>query len=356
VTAEIFQSIAALEALRVEWEALAIAVARPYALPAWLLAWWSFMRPRGARLRVVVVRERGRLVGIAPFYADGSRYALLGGELASSVEPLAVAGREREVADAVAGALAEAVPRPSTVELKLQGDAPDWAELLSSAWPGPSPWQRAAAPTAAPAVTFEGLDFDGWLAGKSTSFRRWTRQGRRKLESAGATFRLSDETTLEPDVRRLLELHHERQGRGTALHGAGLEQMLVSAGRELLPGGHFRLLCLDVDGRMAGAQLLIAAGGEVAGWNGGFDQSYAKLSPAMHILIEAVRDATERGEARLDLGPGDQAYKHRLADRDRELGSRVLVPHGRGYPLARAHVALRLAAPAVRSRLTAVLG
>jgi len=351
--AEIVQSLAGLELLRVEWEALALAASRPYALPAWLLAWWTCMRPRHARLRVVVVRDGDDVIGIAPFYVEGSRYALLGGELASNIEPLARAGREREVADAVAGALATAHPRPSAVELTLQGDAPDWPGLLSGAWPGHEPWQSASSSTAAPAVSLDGLDFDGWLQTKSSSFRRWTRQGRRRIDAAGATFRLADETTLERDVRRLLELHHvRREGRGTALDGPGLEQMLVNAGRELLPAGHFRLLCLDAGEKTVGAQLLIAAGTEVAGWNGGFDASYSKWSPAMHILIEGIRDAAERGEARFDLGPGDQAYKHRLADGDRQLCSRVLLPHGRGYPLARTRFALRSARPQLRQLMT----
>ncbi len=351
---EIIQSVTSLELLRVEWEALALAASRPYALPAWLLAWWAYMRPRDAQLRVVVVRKGGQLIGIAPFYSERSRYALLGGELASSIEPLARAGHEHEVATAVASALAAAEPRPSAVELKLQPEVPDWPDLLSGAWPGHAPWQSASSSTPAPTVNLDGLDFDGWLETKSVSFRRWTRQGRRKLAAAGASFRFADEATLERDVRTLLELHHSRrEGRSTALDGPGLEQMLVRAGRELLPAGHFRLLCIDIDGKTIGAQLMIAAGNEVAGWNGGFDPAYAKLSPAMHILIEGIRDAADRGESLFDLGPGDQAYKARLADGERRLRSGVLLPHGRGYPLARARFALRSARPRLRHLIAA---
>ena len=55
-----------------EWDALAVARARPYCAPAWQLAWWRHARPTSALLRAVVVLEQDRLVGIVPLYCKRS--------------------------------------------------------------------------------------------------------------------------------------------------------------------------------------------------------------------------------------------------------------------------------------------
>jgi CelD/BcsL family acetyltransferase involved in cellulose biosynthesis len=347
----------ALDAIDAEWDALAVAAGRPYSAPAWMLAWWEHVRPTGAELSTVTVHDGDRLVGLAPFYAHGSRYRLLGAEVASNVEPLAAPGSQRAVVEAVAAELADAEPAARTIDLQLQDESPGWATLLRDAWPsGSEPWHGAGASVAAPFVEIEaGADFESWLKGKSSKFRYWVRQGRRKLEGARAEFRLSTAETLEHDVRRLLALHrlrHEEAG-SVLLGGDGLERMLLAAGAELLPAGRFRLVCLDIDGQVASAQLMLIAGGEAAGWNGGFDPIYAKLSPAMHTVIHGLGVAMEDGCRRLDLGPGPQPYKYRLADGERQLASSVLVPRGSGYALTRLKLASRAAPAALHSRLPA---
>jgi len=352
--AETIRDPAVLEPLRAEWDALAVAAGRPYAQPAWMLAWWEHCRPADSALRTVVVRDGDQLVGIAPFHAQGSRYRMLGAEFASNVEPLALAGAEAEVAAAIAAELAgDGAAR--AIELELVGDSPCWPSLLRGAWPGAAePWQRLDGDVVAPFVEFEeGVDYGSWLQSKSSKFRYWVRQGRRKLEDAGASFRVSTAATLERDVRELLRLHrlrHEDAG-SILVDAGGPERMLIAAGGELIASGRFKLVCLDIDDRIVSAQLMLAAGAEAGGWNGGFDPAYGKLSPALHTVIHGLELAIADGRRRLDLGPGAQPYKQRLATGERRLTSSVLVPRGSGYASTRLGLALRAAPRAVRRRL-----
>ncbi len=101
------------------WDALAVAAGRPYASPAWMLAWWRTAAPKGAQLRVAVATDGdGALVGVAPFWCSrrgfgGTWLRLLGAPVCAPTEPLARPGSEREAAAALARALADTRPSPA---------------------------------------------------------------------------------------------------------------------------------------------------------------------------------------------------------------------------------------------------
>jgi hypothetical protein len=66
---ELIEDLGVVAQIKDEWDDLAVARARPFCSPAWMLAWWRHAAPAGAFLRIAVVREKGELVGIAPFFA-----------------------------------------------------------------------------------------------------------------------------------------------------------------------------------------------------------------------------------------------------------------------------------------------
>src|SRR5262245_52265621 len=88
-TAELITDARALRGLETEWDDLAIFSRAPYCSPVWMLAWWRTLASHGCALRVIVVRDGGRVVGVAPFYAvrhgGGIHYRLLAASIASPV-------------------------------------------------------------------------------------------------------------------------------------------------------------------------------------------------------------------------------------------------------------------------------
>lgn len=333
-----------LGVLREQWDELAVATEQPFAAPAWALAWWQELRPAGAELRVVAVLAGEQLVGIAPMYLDGGVLRPLGQGVAASV-PLAVPGREAEVAPVLAEALA--ADAPSSVTLELAASATDWTTLLAAAWPGGAKaWEVSSEPL--PRVDL-GDGFEAWTKEKSGSFRRENKRKHKKLAEAGGSFRFASAESLAEDVASFMRLHRTRlagQG-GSSLTDEGVDRMLVAVGTELLPSARFRLLCMEVDGNTVAGQVLMAAGRELSAWNSGFDESYAKFSPSMQCLIHALEDASERGERTMSLGPGAQDYKYRLSSSEDSAAVHELLPRGGRYLLARA----RLGGKQARARL-----
>ena len=343
------------------WDELARARQLPYCAPGWLLPWWNHMAPPDGVLRIVAVLDGASLAGIVPLYASPwrlglARYALLGTEdLTARVEPLARPGREQEVAAAAARALASARPVPALLRLEGIPAGSPWPDLLGGAWPGRGrPFVHRDSSAPAPIVPLSG-SFEDWMAAKSGNFRQQMRRSRRKLEQAGATFRTAGtaeevERAL-PEFERLHRARWDPRGGSGALR-PGLLDMLAEAGERLVPGERFELNLIEVDGRMIGAHIFVAAGGETSYWLGGFDDDYGAQRPSMLALLDELERCFARGDDRFDLGPGGQDYKYRFADSDETLEWMTLVPPGPQHARAMALLLPRRARYGITTRLS----
>jgi CelD/BcsL family acetyltransferase involved in cellulose biosynthesis len=355
--AEIITDLARLGELGPDWERLAIASKRPMSSPAWMLGWLQHLAPVTASARVVAIHEGGELVGVAPFFVTEKRrgridYRLLGNAFPRAA-PLAVAGREPEVAAATCRALATASPRPDIVALENTSPPSLWDSLLRDGWPGRlRPVTRRYLIQASPVVSLLEESFEAWLGGKSSNFRSQMRRLRRQFTERGGVARTSTTQTLEADVELFRELHAGRwEGRGTSsivAKGDRMGAMLNDVGRAHIESGRFRLWILELDGTPISAQLFAEAGGEVLYFNGGWDERFAKLKPAMLGILDAIEEAFARGDERIDLAPGAQPYKLRLADDDDPVTWTILMVPGPRLPLTAARSARMLAEVAAR--------
>jgi CelD/BcsL family acetyltransferase involved in cellulose biosynthesis len=203
-----------------------------------------------------------------------------------------------------------------------------------------------------PVVTLREPSFDAWLGGKSANFRGQMRRLRRQFAAAGGTSRLTTDATLQRDVASFVRLHADRwEGRGSSnlvQLGERLPAFLDDMGQALLPSERFRLRMLELDGEPISAQVFLAAGQAVLYLNGGWDERHAKLKPSMLGLLDTVEATFAHGGRRLNLGPGEQAYKQRFADGNDPIGWNILVPPGHRRALTRAHTAPMLARYALR--------
>jgi CelD/BcsL family acetyltransferase involved in cellulose biosynthesis len=354
VRGELIEDAAKLELVRSHWDELASASGNPYALSGWLLPWWRHAAPPGAELRTVVAFDGDEPVGIAPFFAakgpgGADAYRLLGARASIGVEPLARAGREREAAAVFATQLAGARPAPEVIV--LEGIAADsrWPVLLREAWPGGGVRARRRQKTPAPLLELRGRSYEEWLRERSGKFRKAIRRGERRLEERGATLRLASATELQPALGAFIRLHHARWAArgGSGVVTPHVEQMLADLPGEL-DAGQLRIWLIDTDAGTVSAEVFIAAGGVTTSWLGGFDESFADEQPSLLSIHAEIRHAFERGDERVDLGPGGQAFKYRFADGERALVWVDLVPPSRRRPL----VLAALAAAGARRRIS----
>lgn len=358
--AELVGEIERAQALGPAWDALAIACSRPYSAPGWQLGWWYEAAPVDARPLLLVARQDEELVGLLALYGTRERTGLerlgiMGAAVAQGTSPLAVPGREREVGCVLGDAIA-ALRGPRTGILDLHGvpDGRCWGSALAMGWRGGA---RSAVllrePVLAPVVTLGGGTVDDWLASRSANFRQQLRRSRRRLERRGAEFRRARTSSeLQEVIPALVRLHLARWADrgGSQAIGSRTEAVICRAAAALGDVGRMHAEVIELDGRIISSHLFLAAGEEVTYWLGGFDEEYGAEHPGLLALLGGVEHALARGAARLDLGPGTHPYKLRFADRTRELDWLHVLPPGVGRPLARAHLAPRRLARAVRSR------
>lgn len=332
-----------LTSLEREWDELAVATRTPLMSPACVIAWWHHLAPPGAQLRAIAVWDAEQLVGLAPFYTVISdRFGridcrLPGIEIGGRLAPLAAPEHVEQVAHAIAETLAKCDSQPAIVSLEGMPYDAMWPNALSAHWPGRTlSWQYQV--LASPIVTLSDESFDAWLSGKSANFRSQMRRMRRKFAAAEGTVRESDRGTLKDDVATLMRLHEKRwHGRGQSdllAHGSGIANAICDLGFKLLDErGRFRLQMLEIGGEPISAQLFLAAGGRVLYVNGGWDERFAQLRPAMLSILLSIEQAFANGDPVIDLGMVDQAYKLRFADSNEPLAWTMILPYGSRLPL-----------------------
>ncbi|MDW5597774.1 GNAT family N-acetyltransferase [Conexibacter stalactiti] len=338
--AEIIDDAAALEPLRPTWDGLAAAAGLPMATSAWALGWWRHMRPERSLLRVVVVRAGAEVVAIAPYFVQDTAaaridYRLLGSGFATPLSPLACPAVAWQAAAALAGALATARPAPDMVTFEGLPLSSPWPAMVRERWPGllrPTafrPWILSA-----PTVSLEHCSFAAWFATRSANFRSQMRRGTRDLERAGGQVRASTPASLGDDLEALFRLHAGRwEGRGrSALVPAAdaLRGLFADLGREQVACGRLRLQVVEVEGAPISVQLFANDGDAIVYWNGGWDERYAKLRPAMLGILAEVEAGIADAARVLSLGGGAQGYKLRFADGSEPLEwGHLLVPRAR---------------------------
>ncbi len=365
LSAEMIVDVPAMVETASEWDSLAVANAMPLMSPGWIIPWWQHLAPADARPRVVAVRDRSELVGLAPFFVDRSSHRgridyRLSGSWRSRLAPLATPGREWEVAAAVAQALDGATPRPDLIALEAGPVASPWLAALREGWPGAiRPPARLYQTRLCPVVSLREDSFDSWLAARSAKFRSSMRRLRRRFEEAGGLWRMSTLKTLPGDISTLLGLHFarwkSRGGSTLAAFGDRLPAMLEEAGGMLLEDGRFRLWVAEVAGEPISADLYLATGGEILGVTGGWSEDWKKLSPPLLATMRTIEDAFERGDRRFDLGLGVESHKERFADGNDPVGWGILMPVSCRLPLTAMRTAPMLAGRSARATAQRVL-
>lgn len=358
---ELITELGALESRHAEWDALAVINGLPLMAPACVMAWWRHLAPPTAQLRAIFVWDKQKLVGAAPFYMDlkpGRRrdLRLPGIELASPLAPLAERGYEEQVAETLAHIAKHIDPSPDLIALEGMTPTSSWASALQRRWPTRIPPIVCRYNVLSSLVVSLGEDsLDAWLAHKSSHARHRLRRKKRQFEAAGGTIRQSTAATLQTNVDTLLRLHAARWSRRGGSHfispNRDMSSLLNEIGRALLGEDRFRLVVLEIDGKPICAQLALAAGGEVVGINGGWDEQWARLSPTVIAILHLIEQALISGDHRMNLGPGEQQYKQALADESDAVAWTVLMPPAARLPLTCTRTAPMLARTGLRNAI-----
>jgi CelD/BcsL family acetyltransferase involved in cellulose biosynthesis len=362
---ELVADLAGLEALAPEWDALAVDASNPVAAPAWILSWLRYAAPPDLEPRVVIVRDRGTLVGVAPFYVARSRlgvveYSLMASGFGAPMEPLALAGREWDVAGEVARLLASCRPRPDVVAFGPMSFASPWTAALGRRWPGAvSGLVRRGRVEEAPVIVLREPSFEAWFASLSSNTRSKSRRSERLFAEAGGTTRWSTAETLHADAKAFARLHADRwAGRAwsrLAELGSRSSEWLEDLGRDLIEEGRFQMCMLEVEGSPICADFHLIAGAELSCINMGWDVRYSKLAPGKLAMLRVVEGAYGWGCRRLSLGVGSDGNKLTFANGNDPPAWTLVMPPSLRLPYTYAHVLPRLVRAHARDAAARVL-
>lgn len=341
---DVVETLSAFDALEGEWADLLSRSSNDSITLTWywLRTWWDVYHDARA-LRVITVRENGRLIGAAPMLVRSRpqvHYRLLpfrrmellasgearGHQVCSDyIDWIAEVGREAEVVEAVV----ERLCGPRWTE---------WEELYLPDVPADSPNVGALRREAeGRGLKFEIVwrapcsvirlpkSWEAFLEGAGSTLRYKIRRGRRELAQLGGEYRVvAHEAELPAAIETLVRLHQRRwTARGRP--GAFASQQRLAFHRRFMPialrRGWLRLGLLVVRGEAIGAIYNFRYGKRVSFYQSGIllpDNTHLRPGLLMHSY--EVEAAIEAGCEEYDfLKRGHSDYKDAWANATRDL-------------------------------------
>ena len=366
IAVEIVRESERLAALREEWNEL-LRDSRSdnvFLTWEWLATWWRHLS-RGRRLFVVVARDRGRAIALAPLVVRAP--ALLsalpfptiefmgtGSVGSESLDVILRRGHEEDGIAALAAPLAGAgrALELGQVRVGAGGAVALGAFLLRQGW------SAAEEPTdISRYIDLSGLGWDAYLAGLGPTHRA---DFRRKLRRLGRDFRLSFRS-VATEERRLQSLHRlialprarwRARGPSYAFHTPAHVRFHEEITRLACERGWLRIHTLWLDGVPAAALYGFRYGSTFSFYQSGFDPAFSPYSAGLVTMGLSIRSAIEEGALEYDMLQGDETYKSRWALAARGVGRIELYPPRlRGRIVRRTMELSRAARRAARSFL-----
>lgn len=192
-----------------------------------------------------------------------------------------------------------------------------------------------------PVVDAAGLDWDGFLAGRSSNFRsQLGRKERKLLREHDLGYRLCDDPArVRDDMRTMIALHALRWAEeGSSAFSPPADEFHLEFAERALERGWLRLWLAEIDDRAVAAWYGFRYGGCEWFYQSGRDPEWDRLSIGLVLMAHTLREALGDGVDRYHLLRGDEAYKARFATDDpgvrtvalgRGAVGRVLVTAGR---------------------------
>lgn len=337
IAVEVVTSAAAFAALAPDWNRLhaEAAAASVFNSWMWLYEWWRTYGA-GRRLRLLVARQDGILLGLLPFYLERARILGLplrllrlvgiGGDThPDDLGPVLARGAEPQAA----AALARAVLRLPGADLWLFNDV----DRVSGF---PAALETAARALARPLLAGSATRIAlAELPGTWSMFlqslgrdARWRlRRSRRRLaeQHRARFFVWDDPSRLDAAVDRLAELHRARwaaAGGGSRAFATpayvGFHRSII---RSFFRRGWLRLYCLEVDGEIGAMIYCYRFRNRVYLMQSGFDPKLGRLGVGKVLLGHAIEHAIGEGNAAFDFLRGEHRYKEELATCHRETAT-----------------------------------
>ncbi len=329
----------------------------------WLYTWWQHCAG-GRKLSLLAVREESELTGLAPLAVSPRQVTRLrpfraleflgtGGVGSDYLDIISRRGREREVAETLAGYL---IRRGTILDLaQVNGD--DSVTSAVAARLAGQEWISIAAPThVCPFVGLAGHSWESYLGTLGPDHRY---NVRRRLRNLTNRFDMQFTQAVTDAQRRaalsdLIALHLRRwrtRGGSTAFSAPAVPAFHEEFSQLAMARGWLRLFVLRLNGTPAAAWYGFRYGRRFYFYQSGFDPEHGKHSVGLVTMALSIKHAIEEGAGEYDFLHGDEPYKFHWAQDVRELQRLELYPPRLGGWLGRSAVETGRAARRLARRL-----
>ena len=317
--------VESLAAARREANGLVAENGNLFATFEWGDAWLRHLRRGSSPEVALLARTDGAVVGQIALVVTRERSLrvarLLGHGPADRLAPVCRPGDRQAVAEALIRHLA-ATGCDLFVGQQMPGDE-GWGAALGAEVVSTEP---------SPVVTIGGVDWDGFLARRSSNFRQQVRRRERKLAKLGELrFRLSDDLpAVDADLETLFALHEERWGGASSAFAGPLRGFHRQFAHAAFARGWLRLWVLELDRRPLAAWYGFRYAGAEWYYQSGRALDFKAENVGSVLLAHTLREAISEGCHEYRLLRGGEEYKARFADTDPGLETIALATSARG--------------------------
>jgi CelD/BcsL family acetyltransferase involved in cellulose biosynthesis len=295
-------------------------IPHPFLRHEWVRTWWdSFPSTRvgrsgqaGPQLHVIVVRNEGRIVGIAPLMRDSAvvyglsvrRLALLANDHTPRTD-FVVAGNESEIYQVIWNSLAGEMDQWDVLQLtqlpRASRTIPAMSSLASAGQLRIGTWKSSDSPYLELAGSWES-----YWASLSAKFRSNVRNRLTRLKQFGEPVleMLSDEAAIRDalgDVWRL-EASGWKDKAGTSIASdPAVQKFYRLLAERAADRGWLRLLFLNVDGRRTAVSYSAVYDGRLFLLKTGHNREFHSCSPFKLLTYLATQEAYARGLHEIDF-------------------------------------------------------
>lgn len=348
ISCEIVDDVKRFAALRAEWNGLLIEsdANTVFLTWEWLYTWWRHYGT-GQGLFIIVARENGRLIGIAPLYLGEAKMwwntpiqqlRFLGsGEVCSDyLDFIAIKNRHVEVRECLLRFLLREARE--FWHVALFDDVPQGSSLLQvvrqrlSNQPFSTALERF---TTCPYLALPS-SWDDVLTSVSKQFRKEVRRVRRQLEEIGRVrFEvISDVSKLDDALDNFVRLHQKRwtlKGLPGSFASPRFSAFHRDVAHVLHGCGWLYLALLSVDGAVVAARYGFAYNGTIFAYQGGYDPDWSPQQVGLAVQSYCIEDEIGKRFAEHNFLRGTNPLKFRWTDQTRTNVSfrfgRADVPH-----------------------------
>ena len=310
---EIISTLKSFAALEAEWDLLTSEPLRSF---AWHFSWWKHFG-EGLELKLIILREEGQLVGVAPFYIDywlGQRRLRFIGSGRTCTDYAQLICKPEHAADfqkKVAGYFSSEFAFDM---LELEGVTADqFGSFCGQLRQQPNGYWEYYQPLEPTWVLDLPEDWDQFRRNSRKSLKRKIKKADSRLSSGDITVRSTDgDLDFEEAFAILVELHQDRfqsKGEPGVFADPRFLGFLREAGARLAGKGRTEIVVAYEQGAPLIAQFYLKNEEGLQLYQAGIRSSKMHLEPGHLLLTYSVRKAIENGYQYFDFLRGNQPYK-----------------------------------------------